>query len=58
MLFKIYRRRDMPKLIVHLWIADKLAEIYSSLKDPDFYLGNNRRMPFIRETRISGRLKN
>ncbi len=30
----------MPKLLVHLWIADQLAARYGDLKDPDFYLGS------------------
>ena len=30
----------MPKLLVHLWIADQIAGIYPKLKDPDFYLGS------------------
>jgi hypothetical protein len=29
----------MPKLLVHLWIADKMAGRYPMLKDPDYYLG-------------------
>jgi hypothetical protein len=40
MLIKQIRRKDMPKLLVHLWIADKLAGGNKALKDPDFYLGN------------------
>jgi hypothetical protein len=30
----------MPKLLAHLWIADRMAGIYPRLKDPDFYLGS------------------
>ncbi len=30
----------MPKLIVHLRIADTLASRHTSLRDPDFYLGS------------------
>jgi hypothetical protein len=39
----------MPKLPVHLWIADQLAARHAALKDPDFYLGSIAPTPFIQD---------